>query len=206
MTAIYSPRKVDWRKSTVADVDPDDDQLAQTPQDVVVVLGFDPLDEGDVQASFAAVTAANPDGHNQYTDKFDRDPPGDPQGGLKHAVLVIGGKRYRAASHLMAAMKFAQENPDADLDDLGAVGEGFETESGHFLDREQAAKYVGSPNRRMSSEEAMLHVKAVNGKLYTLAAIEAAGMGGKNNFNAQRDTAVAPEDSGTDSQRTSVKQ
>ena len=29
---------------------------------------------------------------------------------------------------------------------------------------------------------------------------------GNNNFNAQRDTAVAPEDSGTDSQRTSVKQ
>jgi len=29
---------------------------------------------------------------------------------------------------------------------------------------------------------------------------------GDNDFNAQRDPAVAPEDSGTDSQRTSLKQ
>lgn len=38
----------DWRKELADEDAPDDDeQLAQTPEDVVSVLGFDPLDEPD---------------------------------------------------------------------------------------------------------------------------------------------------------------
>jgi len=41
-----TPKKVDWRKNAAAtDADPDDEELPQTPQDIVAVLGFDPLDE-----------------------------------------------------------------------------------------------------------------------------------------------------------------
>ena len=33
--------------STVADENDDDEQLAQTPKDVIALLGFDPLEEDD---------------------------------------------------------------------------------------------------------------------------------------------------------------
>lgn len=35
---------IDWRKLP-AEPDPDDEQLAKTPADVLAILGFDPLDE-----------------------------------------------------------------------------------------------------------------------------------------------------------------
>ena len=120
-----------------------------------------------------ALMAGDVAGHefhgNQWT--ADKDPEGEPQGKLKHAVLVIDGKRYRARSHMMAAFRYAQENPDADMEKLSNVQEGFETESGHFLNRNAAAKYVGSKNERMSSEEAFMEMKAVNGQLYTADAV-----------------------------------
>ena len=35
----------DWRLELIDDIDPDDEEMQQTPPDVVAVLGFDPLDE-----------------------------------------------------------------------------------------------------------------------------------------------------------------
>ena len=50
----YTPKSgTNWRKDTgLTDADPDDELLAQTPQDVVLVLGFDPLKE-DLEVSHA---------------------------------------------------------------------------------------------------------------------------------------------------------
>lgn len=36
-------KPVDWKKAP--DADPDDEQLAETPADIVAMLGFDPADE-----------------------------------------------------------------------------------------------------------------------------------------------------------------
>ena len=125
----------------------------------------------------SAALQAEQSGHdfhgNQWTK--DTDPPGEPSGKLKHAVLVVNGKRYRAGSHILAAFKLIQEQPDLDLDSA-EVKEGFETESGHFMDRDQAAKYVGK-QKRLSSEEALLQVAARNGRLFTLHGLEAAEAG-----------------------------
>lgn len=38
------PKVVDWRAEQDDDPDPDDELLPVTPQDVVDVLGFDPLE------------------------------------------------------------------------------------------------------------------------------------------------------------------
>ena len=35
--------KIDWRKET-DEIDPDDEQLDETPEDVITILGFDPID------------------------------------------------------------------------------------------------------------------------------------------------------------------
>lgn len=43
---MSEPKTVDWRKNAAeTDVDPDDEQLPQTPTDVVATLGFDPAEE-----------------------------------------------------------------------------------------------------------------------------------------------------------------
>jgi uncharacterized protein YjbI with pentapeptide repeats len=42
----------DWR-SELVDVDPDDEELAQTPDDVIAILGFDPLEEYGPRATKA---------------------------------------------------------------------------------------------------------------------------------------------------------
>lgn len=38
---------IDWRKELVYEQDPDDELLPETPQDVVDLLGFDPLEFED---------------------------------------------------------------------------------------------------------------------------------------------------------------
>jgi hypothetical protein len=43
---MKEPKKIDWRKEAdQTDWDPDDQELVQTPSDVVMVLGFDPKDK-----------------------------------------------------------------------------------------------------------------------------------------------------------------
>lgn len=104
------------------------------------------------------------------------DPAGLPSGKIKHAVLVIGGKRYKGPSHFQALMQHARTTEDKRLDESAIQHEGFETESGHFLDREQAGKYVGFKSGRLTSEEASergYHLTAVDGKLYTQDAVQA---------------------------------
>ena len=104
------------------------------------------------------------------------DPAGLPSGKIKHAVLVIGGKRYRGPSHFQALMQHARTTEDKRLDESAIQHEGFETESGHFLDREQAGKYVGFKSGSLTSEEASergYHLTAVDGKLYTQDAVQA---------------------------------
>ncbi len=50
----FQPKQVDWRRNANAtDFDPDDEELAQTPQDVVAVLGFDPKDNNGTDADNA---------------------------------------------------------------------------------------------------------------------------------------------------------
>lgn len=34
----------DWRESLTDEEDPDDDEMEETPRDVVLLLGFDPLE------------------------------------------------------------------------------------------------------------------------------------------------------------------
>ena len=48
---MTNPKQVDWRKHAKNhDADPDDEELAQTPQDVVETLGFDPKEFGEDKA------------------------------------------------------------------------------------------------------------------------------------------------------------
>jgi hypothetical protein len=35
----------DWRKETMDETDPDDEELDETPADVIAILGFDPKKE-----------------------------------------------------------------------------------------------------------------------------------------------------------------
>lgn len=126
---------------------------------------------------------------NQWTNQAlhpEGDPQGEPSGKIKTAVLVIGGKRYRGPSHFQALGEYMDEVFDAAKSRGEALPtsvpykvqhEGFETESGHFLNRHQAAVYVDSKRpafhglKRLESED--LPLAAVNGELYTLAAIKA---------------------------------
>ena len=94
------------------------------------------------------VVQATEQGHPFFGNQWTRyakdaanDPAGNPKGRIKHAVLIIGGKRYRGPSHFQALMGWAAKHGEgAGLPKHTA--EGFETESGHFLDREQAAEYA----------------------------------------------------------------
>ena len=40
-----SDKPVDWRKNLKDEVDPDDDELEETPEEVIDFLGFDPKKE-----------------------------------------------------------------------------------------------------------------------------------------------------------------
>lgn len=99
------------------------------------------------------------------------DPPGEPSGRIKHAVLVIGGKRHRGPSHFQALMAASLAGDEPKLDQI--EHEGFETESGHFLDREQAAAYAGR-GKWLSSDD--INLTAHEGRLYTRDAVQAAGL------------------------------
>ena len=37
----------DWRKDTTEEIDPDDELLRDTPEDVIAILGFDPLEDDE---------------------------------------------------------------------------------------------------------------------------------------------------------------
>jgi 8-oxo-dGTP pyrophosphatase MutT (NUDIX family) len=141
------------------------------------------------------VTASTQPGHpffgNQWF-KFARhaagDPagPGGPKGRIKHAVLVIGGRRYRGPSHFQALMQWSAQNPKAEGMPKSPL-EGFETESGHFLDREQAAEYAAMHDlitdrgehaaqveRRGELVSEAITMKAIDGLLYTADRVMAA--------------------------------
>lgn len=108
----------------------------------------------------------------------ENDPPGLPSGKIKHAVLVIGGRRAKGPSHWQAFLKFSQDFPSAaKVSDKLGVKEGFETESGHFLTRNQAALYVGHHDNALTSEaaeDAGIHLTTRDGQLYTQDAVQAA--------------------------------
>ena len=51
----------DWRETLADEVDPDDEELDETPADVVMMLGFDPKDmddDGDIQGEQQAPAQA----------------------------------------------------------------------------------------------------------------------------------------------------
>ena len=52
--------EADWRADKVSAFDPDDDELAETPADVVAMLGFDPLELAEKRAP--AMPVAEPCG------------------------------------------------------------------------------------------------------------------------------------------------
>lgn len=119
-----------------------------------------------------------------------------PSGRIKHAVLVIGGKRYRGPSHFQALMAYAAENPNAP--GLPKIQqEGFETESGHFLDREEAAEYAMAKGQvskyaadsvertgRLASEDMIMQARG--GKLYTQDEVQAKFNPGQERDNRGR--------------------
>ena len=69
------------------------------------------------------------------------DPAGEPGGKIKHAVMVIGGKRYRGPTHMQALDDWLKETGKDYAPEDTEWKEGFETESGHYLNRKQAAEY-----------------------------------------------------------------
>jgi DNA topoisomerase-1 len=94
-------------------------------------------------------------------------------------VLVFDGKRYRGPSHFQAMMKRVEETGNDVLGvRLSEPKEGFETESGHFLDRKQSADYALTKSEKHEligglTAEA-LHLAAVDGQIYTQDAVQAA--------------------------------
>lgn len=148
-----------------------------------------------VEAVRAAAGAFAP-GHkfwgNQWSEHAKdllNDPVGEPAGKIKHAVSIIGGKRYKAPTHYMAYLKYVDDHErtshSANEPDK-SWPEGFETESGHFLDREQAWKYAVAKKQlvdgfedyepRKNEELIAESVKNLHGvsMLYTQDAVQAA--------------------------------
>lgn len=128
------------------------------------------------------VFAAEPKGHafhgNQYGSVAN--PPGVPTGKIRHAVLVIGGKRYKGPSHFQALMGWAAEHPNgANMPQVPESHQGFETESGHFLDRTDAADYALGKGlvKQVASDEKLrsedMALTARDGQLYTQDAVMA---------------------------------
>lgn len=68
------------------------------------------------------------------------DPPGEPRGRIRNAVLIIGNKRWRGKTHAAALAKHLKETGRTEVPDNEDWKEGFETDSGHYLNRNQAAK------------------------------------------------------------------
>ncbi len=92
------------------------------------------------------------------------DPAGLPSGKIKHAVLVIGGKRWAGHTHGHAMDKFLESG--GRLRNNDSIGFGFQTESGHYLNRDQAEGYQGE------SDAARLRLAARDGQLYTQDAVQ----------------------------------
>lgn len=126
-----------------------------------------------VRAAQGAFAAGHKFWGNQWS-QHAQDPANDPvghepTGKIKHAVLVIGGKRYRGPSHFQAWKEHTNE-ADKTHTPVGEVThEGFETESGHFLNRSQAAKYT-EVHEGLSENI----LKTVDGQLYTQDRVMAA--------------------------------
>lgn len=139
------------------------------------ILGKTIDPEGLANRISALLRASNLLGHNQWNN-----PAGAPSGKIKHAVLIIGGKRYRGPSHFQALMGWAAENKDTKgMPHVPESNQGFETESGHFLDRTDAADYALGKGLVKEDEEGVersgrlqseqLHLKAKAGQLFTHA-------------------------------------
>lgn len=130
-------------------------------------------DEGKHPRGHGGQWAAKGGGTEQGT--AHADPPGAPSGKIRHAVLVIGNRRWRGPSHfqaMMAAMEKVEGATGHDVQD-----QGFETESGHFLNRFQAARYVGMPLSAQPGENqatSELLLRNADGQLYTQDAVQAA--------------------------------
>lgn len=126
-----------------------------------------------VRAASGAYAAGHKFWGNQWSEHAKdllNDPVGEPSGKIKHAVMIINGKRYRGLTHIHAVMQWAEEPSDSMTRDI--QHEGFETESGHFLNRNQGAKYTGVGGVSLDSQE--IKLAARNGQLYTQDAIQAA--------------------------------
>lgn len=143
-----------------------------------------------VKAAAGAFAGGHPFWGNQWTAHAQdpaNDPAGEPSGKIRHAVLVIGGKRYRGPSHWQAFQAWRSEQEKDELGVLkggglkeGDAKEGFQTESGHFLNREQAARYAEHHDNALTSEaaeDAGIKLSASDGKLYARDAVMAAANG-----------------------------
>lgn len=140
-----------------------------------------------VKAASGAFAAGHKFWGNQWSSHAQdaaNDPAGEPSGKIRHAVLVIGGKRYKGPSHFQALQNF--EKAGGNYEGAGTYAEGFETESGHFLDREQAAKYISQEDlnkwgkarlERLQKTKYLvaqdLPLAAVDGSLYTQDSVQA---------------------------------
>tara|TARA_R110000868_G_scaffold245626_7_gene502223 strand:+ start:11171 stop:13168 length:1998 start_codon:yes stop_codon:yes gene_type:complete len=147
--------------------------------------------------------------HRDANGKWASNPAGEPKGKIKHAVLIIDGKRYKGASHMSALMDWGTKNHKEGLPKVPERHQGFETESGHYLDREEAAEYGLKHNLvKEDADEAentgklrseMLHLKATDGKLYAVETITAEARTAEQDLapelrehNRIRDEAEAP--------------
>ena len=171
------------KKGACKELDRRNDFEGWQPQ-VVQLLYSLPEKQGrrvfDLGSSAKAVQAAQgafAAGHKFWGNQWSRhavdlanDPAGEPSGKIRHAVLVIGGKRYRGPSHFQALTSA----PERDWTKV--EHEGFQTESGHFLNRKQAAQYVGADSgltsERAKGEFGMLATR--EGRLYTQDRVMAA--------------------------------
>ena len=137
--------------------------------------------EDMVKAAEGAFAAGHKFWGNQWiahAQDAQNDPQGEPSGKIRHAVLVIAGKRYKGPSHFQAYMGFQKSEPEsaakyASESKANFALEGFETESGHFMTRRQGSQYVGlHPRYAMAAQD--LNLSAVDGSLYTRDAVQAA--------------------------------
>lgn len=144
---------------------------------------------GRIEALLAVkASGGNSPGHKFWGNQWSahaldpaNDPAGEPGGRIKHAVLVIGGKRYRGPSHWQAYQSWSDAQPVGEkafftVPALADTPEGFETESGHFLDRAQAARYTAHHDNSLTSEaaeDAGIKLSATSGRLYTRDAVMA---------------------------------
>lgn len=104
---MITANTVDWRANTEAtDVDPDDEVLQQTPSDVVLILGFDPLEEDTELNSRFSINAEFSEG----------DHPRDSRGrfsasGADEVAKLTGGKVIRRGQGV-SGPEFKIEHPD----------------------------------------------------------------------------------------------